>query len=40
MLFCFGIYVKHAVITCFWKIQIVLRRIYKFNSSGPENDQL
>ena len=36
---CFGIF-RHAAINCYWKIQVVRRRTYKFNSSGHEKDQL
>ena len=35
---CLGIFVKQPAINRFWKIWVVLRRIYKFYSSGPEKD--
>ena len=33
---CFAFFVKNAAINCFGKIQMVLRRTYKFISSGPD----
>ena len=37
---CLGNFVKQAASNCDWKIRVVLRRTYKFYSSGPKKDQL
>ena len=40
MLLVLGFVFKHVDLYCFWKIWVVLRRTYKFYSSGLEKDQL
>ena len=35
---CLQFLVNSKLNNCFWKVRVVLRRTYKFYSSGPEKD--